>query len=218
MAREPFFKNWKGFLTVSVGILYVLFVCYLIFHTFQFVPPQYESYWWKIFVSYSMLNTLILGNATLRNKLFNVQFLKFLPRFLLFSIGAYLVFYFILQNVNPFGSTAYTLLSNIPVWLALVHAFVFATTESIIWQGYLDEKLGRPASCLSAGLFHFGIWSGGLIFVAALAGLLFLFFSFIHWYFRKNPSDFAPVIGVHFGYNMVKLMLLIFSGGSLMHT
>jgi hypothetical protein len=211
MKRASFFKNWKGILKVSIGVVYTLFICYLIFHTFQFVPPQYELYWWKVFVAYGVLNGIIVGNANLRNRLFNTEFLKFLPRFFLFSACSIIGFYLLTSLIDPFSSSAFALMSRIPIWLALIHGFVFATSESVI-QAFLFDKYGFIAAFVFGGVFHYGIWPGPFLLVFICAGFLFLFFTLVHWRFRKTNNDLAPLIGTHFGYNIVKLMRLVVGG------
>lgn len=209
MPRKPFFRNWKNIKNLSLGIVYVLFNLWIIFHDEYFPEPLREP-WIKVLISYGLLNTLIISNADLRNKLFDVNFFKFIPRFFLYLIPFLFIFYFLLIYFDPLYQTSLNqLMQNVPLWLALIHALTFATTESIIWQGFLDEKVGLPWSSLIAGIFHYGIWEGTGIFVILSASLLFLFFSFIHWYFRKNNKDFAPVIACHTAFNLVKIGIFL---------
>jgi hypothetical protein len=179
---------------------------WLIFHTGQYVPEGQQDYWFKVFIAYGVLNSIIFGNVDLRNKLFNVKLLKFLPRFFLFAVASFVIFFVLLTRIDVISFSMFGVLSKIPLWLAVVHSLVFATTESVIWQGYLDQKIGHPWSELSAGVFHFGIWTGGAVVVILSAGLLFALFSVVNWYFRKNKNDLAPAIGTHTSYNFVKLI------------
>lgn len=207
--RQPYFKNWKNILSISFGLVYVLFLTWLLFHTSQYVPEGQEDYWFKVFLGYGILNSIIFGNADMRNKLFNVKFIRFLPRFFIFFVVSLLIYYFILKYFDPFEETLFGLLGNVPIWLAVIHALVFATTESVIWQGYLDQKIGHPWSEISAGLFHWGIWSGGAIIVIVSATVLFGIFSLVNWYFRDDLNDVAPAIGNHTAFNFVKLGILL---------
>jgi hypothetical protein len=209
MKREPYFSNWKKIKNVSIGLVYVFFTLWLIFHTNQYVPEGQEDFWFRIFIGYGLLNALIFGSADLRNKLFNVKFTKFLPRVLLFFGVALVVFYLILSKVDPIAGSLMNVLGNIPLWLASVHAVVFAITESVVWQGFLDYKIGHPWSELVAGVFHYGIWAGSFIPVVLSAGFLFMIFSVTNWYFRKDKNDLAPAIGVHTAYNFIKLGIML---------
>jgi hypothetical protein len=213
MGRKGFFSNWKNITQISIGLVYILFLSWLIFHTLDFVPLEQYDYWFKVFISYGILNALIIGSADIRNKLFSVRLIDFAPRFLMFFSVSIILFYFMLQFIDPTGSSIFTLLTDIPVWLAIIHAFVFATTESVIWQGFLDYKVGVPASAFIAGLFHWGIWEGSAFVVIPAATLLFLFFSFVNWYFRKNTNDVVPAVAVHTAWNLVKLGSLVALGG-----
>jgi apolipoprotein N-acyltransferase len=205
MAKEGFFSGIGKIKSISFGIVYIMFSIWLIFHTKQYVPPEQVDMWWNTFVAYGILQAVIFGNADLRNKLFDISILKFLPRFCLFFLGSGIIFVFLSKGVDLPINSFLGILANIPLWLAAIHALVFATTESVIWQGFLDYKLGQPWSALSAGLFHWGFWAGSIWLVTLSAGLLFLFFSLINWYFRKSKADVTPAIGVHTAYNLVKL-------------
>lgn len=209
MKREPYFTNWKKIFSISFGLVYILFTLWLIFHTKQYVPEGQEDFWYVIFIGYGLLNALILGNADMRNKLFNVKFVEFIPRFLIFFVGGLLFFYILINFFDPLEHSLFGLLQNVPLWLLTIHALVFATTESVIWQGFLDYKIGHPWSELVAGIFHYGIWTGGVLLVVPSAALLFAIFSLVNWYFRINTDDLAPAIGVHTAYNFIKLGIFL---------
>jgi hypothetical protein len=212
MKREPYFSNWKRIKNVSIGLVYVFFTLWLIFHTNQYVPAGQEDFWFRVFIGYGLLNALIFGSADLRNKLFNVKFTDFLPRVAIFFAISLIVFYLILSRVDPTAQSLMVTLTAIPVWLAAIHAVVFAITESVVWQGFLDYKLGHPWSELVAGLFHFGIWSGSAFVVIISASVLFMIFSLVNWYFRKDKNDLAPAIGTHVAFNFVKIGIMVSTG------
>lgn len=205
MARRSFFRDSRNIFVVSYGLVYVFFLLWLIFNPHLFVPEGQESYWFRVFIGYGLLNALIFSNADMRNKLFNVKLTKFVPRFLIFFFVSIVIFYVILTGFDPFDFRFFEVLSNVPIWLAMIHAMVFATTESVVWQGYLDHKIGAPWSQLTAGVFHVGVWTGSFLFVTFSAGFLFMIFSLTNWYFRKNKDDVIPAIGVHSAFNFVKL-------------
>lgn len=210
LKREPFFKNWKSFIYVSYGIVYIFFNLWVIYHLSNFVPPGQERMWEKVLMAYLLLNIVVLGSADLRNKLFDVRFIDFLPRFIIYSVIFLGLWYLVLVKVyDPLGPSSFSLIANVPLWLAAIHGLTFATIESVIWQGYLDEKIGRPASAITAGIFHVYIWTGTPLIVIFSAGLLFLIFSFVHWRFRQSKKDFAPVIACHFAFNVIKIGLAI---------
>jgi hypothetical protein len=212
--REPYFAGLKRIKTVSYGLIYIFFLLWLIFHTEQVVPSNQTDFWFKILIGYGLLNALVFGVPDIRNKLFNTKLTEFFPRFVLwFSIGL-VFFYVLLAYADPLlDSSFYEILASVPIWLLVLHAFVFATTESAVWLGYLDHKIGHPWSELSAGIFHFGIWTGGAVFVIISAGLLFAFFSLTNHYLSKNKNDLSPAIGFHTAYNYVKLGILVSAGG-----
>lgn len=210
MARGSLFKgSIKKAMNISFGIVTVFFLLWLIFHTSQYVPEGREDFWLIIFLSYGILLSLVFGNADLRNKLFDIRFIDSVPRLLMYFFFGLIFFYFLLSFVDPLEGSLFGILSAIPLWLAAIHAFVFATIESVVWQGYLDYKVGLIASPLIAGIFHYGVWTGGAFLVIFSAGLLFLFFSTVNWYFRVNKNDVIPAIGVHTAYNFIKLGILL---------
>jgi hypothetical protein len=209
MAREGYFKNWKNITKVSFGLVAVLFLLWLVFHTTQYVPDDQKDFWIIVFLSYGVLTSVIFGNADVRNRLFNVKFVKLFPRIALFFCVFLVIFYFMFHIVDPLEQSLFGVLRNIPFWLAVVHAFVFATLESAVWQGYLDYELGHPWSELTAGVFHWGVWTGGAFIVIPSAALLFAVFSGVNWYFRKDKNDIAPAIGTHIAFNFVKLGILL---------
>ena len=213
MKKRGSFFNWRKGLTISYGIAYVFFTLWVIFHIPDYFPPGTHEMWYKVLIGYGILNAIIFANADIRNKLFNVKLTEFLPRFLLFFVVFIVFFYFTLQLVDPLGAGFFDLVKSVPLWLAVIHSLVFATTESAIWQGWLDERIGVPWSSMLAGIFHLGIWSGGAVIVFLGATGLFMFFSFVHWLARKSKKDLAPVIGCHSAFNFVKLGLLVSAGG-----
>ncbi|MEO5350527.1 MAG: hypothetical protein H7836_12905 [Magnetococcus sp. YQC-3] len=204
---KGYFSGFARIKNVSVGILYILFTLWLILHTTQYIQDGQQEFWYRVFIFYGLLNALIIGNADLRNKLFNVRMVDFIPRFLLFFGVGMLFFYIMLTYFDPLKYSFFGALANIPLWLGLLHVFVFATTESVIWQGYLDNLLGHPWSELSAGIFHWGIWSGGAIVVIPSATLLFMFFSYVNYRFAKGKNDLSPAIGTHSAWNLIKISL-----------
>jgi len=212
--RKGFFADIGKIKTISIGLIYVFFNIWVIFHIPQYFPSNHE-FWFKVFISYGLLNALIFSNEQMRNKLFNVKIMDFLPRFCFFFVMFLVLFHYILTYIDPLTGSQFAQLSIVPLWLIGVESLVFAMTESIIWQGYLDEKIGQPWSAISAGIFHYGVWTGGVLFVVLGAGALFMFFSIVHWYCKQNSSDMAPVIGCHTAFNCVKLGLLLAAGGQL---
>jgi hypothetical protein len=179
------------------------------FHTQQYVPEGQEDFWLMVFISYGVLLSVIMGNADIRNKLFDVTVVEFVPRFMLFFIPSLFIFYGIMNFVDPLQYTLFGILSNVPIWLMMTHALVFATIESAVWQGYLDQKVGHPWSELIAGIFHYGVWAGAAFIVIPSAALLFAIFSVANWYFRNSQKDLAPAIAVHTAFNFVKLGIFL---------
>ena len=215
MQRQPYFSDWKKIGKVSFGLVASFFYLFLLFHTKSYVPKGYEDMYWMVFVSYGILLAVSFGVPNIRNKLFNVRLVDFLPRFLLFGGISLLVFYYLLTDINPMGGQFFAFLGQVPMWLALIHAFVFATIESAVWQGFLDYELGHPWSELTAGVFHWGVWVGSALIVIPSAALLFAVFSLTNWYFRKSTSDLAPAIGVHTAFNIIKLGILFAVAGAV---
>lgn len=168
-------------------------------------------HWWRIITCYTVMLSLIMGVGDMRSKLFNVETLKFIPRFLLFYIPSVLLLSQLLKIISPEG-LIFGAIWELPKWLLFVHGFIIATIESTIWQGYLDHpesNVGQPWSSLIAGIFHIFVWKGTKIFIFISASLLFALFSFINWYFRKDKDDLAPAIGFHTAYNHLKMLSLV---------
>lgn len=204
-----FTGSFKKLTRISFGLVTTFFLLWLIFHTKQYIPEQHHSTWLLVFLSYGILLSLVYANADIRNKLFDVSLVSFFPRFMIFFLGGLVFFYLLLSIVDPIDLSLFAILANIPLWLAMVHAFVFATIESAVWQGYLDHKIGMFASPLLAGIFHYGVWTGGAIVVIFSASLLFLFFSYVNYRFRISKNDLVPVIAVHTAYNFIKLGIML---------
>jgi hypothetical protein len=203
-----YYSNWSKVKSISIGLVITGFIIWIIFHTGQYVPEGSEDHWQTVLIMYGLMSAMIFGNSDIRNKLYNVELLRFFPRFILFFLVGVTGFFILLQYYDEFGNSLLNVLNTVPVWLALIHAFVFAAVESAIWQGYLDGKIGHPASELVAGFFHWGVWSGGAISVIISAGLLFTVFSLANYFFADNKNDLAPAIGIHAAWNVVKLGLL----------
>jgi hypothetical protein len=208
---QGYFKDWKKVKNVSFGVIYIFFNLWVIFNVPNFVPADQVSFWYRVFISYGILNSILFANADMRNALFNTRLVDFLPRFLV-SCGLFLVFFYFVLAVTGglFTVSLFQILGSVPLWLALIHALTFATTESVIWQGYLDYEIGHPWSEMVAGLFHLFIWTGAPIIVFISATILFAFFSLVNLYYGSK-NDLAAVIGCHFSFNIVKLGLIVSS-------
>ena len=198
MARENYIKSFGlgKFLSISFGLLTSLLLLWLVFNAFIFNSAELSVLDVVLFLSYGLLGVYVFANADIRNKLYNISFFKSLPRFLLFFAGSLIAFYFLLGVADPLPNTAISIITGVPTWILIIHAFVFATIESAFWQGYLDGKIGIFGSVIVAGLFHMLIWTGAPFQNFIGASLLFLVFSTCHWYFRKNTNDLIPVIAI----------------------
>lgn len=206
-----YLTDWSKIWQISFGLVYVLFNVWVIFHIPEYFPEGSHEVWYKVFISYGLLNAWIFSNEDMRNMLFDVNFWKFIPRVIVSFVISLVLYFFILQFIDPLGHTFFDLLANVPLWLALVHGITFATTESLVFQGYLDKKIGAP-SALVAGIFHYGVWSGGALIVVFTATVLFLFFNIINRRFRKSENDLSAVIGNHTAFNFVKLGIHVLGG------
>lgn len=212
--RTSFASNLGNWKFISFGVVWVLWNVWVIFNIPHFAPEGTIDQWYKIFISYNLFTTAILANADMRNKLFNVPIIKFLPKMAMWTGIFFGIFWVILTNVDPFSNSIISAIQGIPIHLALAHAFTFAVSESIIWQGYLDEATNPYVSALIAGAFHMFVWSGAPLLVVFTAGALFLGFSAVHWYLGKKGTDFSAVIGAHAAYNGVKIILLLGLAGA----
>lgn len=206
MAKKPFFRDWKKFLAISFGLVYILFMIWTFVHVPEYFPEGQHNHWYLVMSSYIVINTLLFSNADIRNRLFNVKFIKMLPKLLMAFFGSLIFFYIVLKRYDPFQYEFFSLLAAVPVWLALVHGITFATTESLL-QVYLTERIGPIGMAIFMGILHYGIWSGGALFVVIGAGTLFLLFQFVHYIWSDGPYDFAAIIGVHTAFNFIKLGL-----------
>lgn len=202
---KGFFSGWKAITLVSYGLVYTMFTMWLFFNLPLIVEADKVANWSRIIIGYAVLNMFVFANSSIRNKLFDVKLSNFLPRVLIFWGVGLIAFSIILSKVNIEPVGIINLIKGVPLWVLIIHAFVFATTESALWQGYLDQKIGHPASEISAGLFHLSVWQGPAILVVLGAGLLFMLFSYVNYKFKNGSKDLAPAIGTHTAYNFVKL-------------
>ena len=214
MANETYIARlgFKKILKISFGLATALFLLWLIFNSFAYVPEGKEDVWQITFIAYGVLGSYVFGSSDIRSKLYSISFFKSLPRLFLYIFGSLVFFYFLLNLVDPFPSVVSSILENAPWWLLIVHAFVFATIESSFWQGYLDERIGIVWSAFSAGLFHMFIWFGLILMNFIGASILFFMFSGFHYYFsvrRGKKNDLIPVIGFHTAFNFVKLGIIL---------
>ena len=215
MAKKGFLSGYGKIGAISLGLAYILFNLWAVFNVKTIFPGADQAFWFRVFISYAVLAVFVIAIPTTRKRLFSIKFVDFLPRFALwFGIG-FILFSIFIAKIYPFNENLIHLLASVPISLALVHAFTIAMTESILFQGYLDHKVGIPWSPLIAGLFHLGVWSGGTWWIILTSGGLFLFFSFVNYTFRKNENDISPAVGTHFAFNMVKLGLVAIAGGML---
>lgn len=208
MIKTGYFSNWKNVFQISLGLVVVLFLSWLVFHTSQYVPAEHKDSWLIVFISYGVLASMIFGVSDIRAKLFDIKFVDFLIRGSVPFVISLFAFFYLFTYFEPADYTLFDVLSNVPTWLLILHAFVFATLESAIWQGYLDQKVGHPWSELVAGVFHWGIWSGGAVIVIFSASLLFALFSYVNYRFSINKNDIVPAIAVHTAFNFIKLGLI----------
>lgn len=209
MYRPPFFSNWQKVKSISFGVVYVMLNIWIMTHITNIAPAGNSNAWWKVYATYGIMSAWVFGNADMRNKLFNVKLIKMLPRLLIFFGISLLLFWVILAKTARIDIMYTQIMTSIPLHLAIAHAFLFATTETVIWQGYLDESIGRVASGISAGIFHMYIWAGAPIIALVGATLLFWFFSYINLRWRQSKDDLAPALGSHIAYNYVKLAVVL---------
>lgn len=209
MVRQNFFSGTGKLFKISFGLVTTLFLLWLIFNLPHFTSEISTKDFLRVFLSYGVMASIIWANVDIRNKLFNISFLGSMLRFFLFLFPSLFFFYFLNFYIDPTGENLFSILSTVPVGIALIHAFVFATVESAIWQGFLNEKVGVLGSSLIAGLMHMYVWQTTPLFAIFGATLLFLFFSYVDYRFRLNKNDLIPVIAVHTAYNVIKLGFLL---------
>lgn len=213
--RKGFFSGWRNVLFISVGLSYALFFLWVLFNVPYFVPKGMEGTYWKIFASYGFLTVYIFGNAKIQNVLYNQKLIKFIPSFIMYLIIFMIIFSIVLGFFDVTNINNFSIVKQLPIWLALSHALIFAVSESVLWQGYLDHIMGVPASALIAGIFHMFVWNGVWYLNIIFSALLFVFFSFIHFWLGNKNKNLAPVIACHTAYNFVVLGFFLSTGGAL---
>lgn len=206
------FDSWRKIFTISFGLVFTFFNIWVLFHLPEYVPEGQTSFWFRLMVSYLLLYLVVLFNKDISKYIFKIKFTEFLPRFLFFFVLFFTIFYLVFVRTDFYLSSIFTFMASVPLWLGVIHAFTFATIETLVWQCYLDGKIGQPWSALIAGIFHFGIWPGDAWMVILISAGVFFMFSLIHFYFKKKAGDIAPAAGSHFAYNMVMLGIAIQNG------
>lgn len=210
MSRGNFFSGVGGITKVSFGVVTVFLYSFLLFNTSQFVSAEHLSFWTGVILSYTVMLALIIGVSDARSKLFNVSTIKFIPRYILFFLPAFFLFAQLFNRLDILNADGLvSVFLTLPKWLFFIHFFVFVVIESTV-QVWAEEhsKLGRLGTALVLGAMHVYVWVGPALLNFALASLLFLFFSYINWRFRKDKNDLAPLCGVHSGYNVAQMIAL----------
>ena len=84
MVRKKYFSGIGKIKNISFGLFYIFFTIWLLFHSAQYFPEEFQDEWLRIIILYGLLNALMFGVPDIRNKLFNIKLIKFIPRFLMF--------------------------------------------------------------------------------------------------------------------------------------
>lgn len=223
MKKDSFFKRlgFKKLKRISFGLLASLFLLWLIFNSFAFVPEGKELKWVLTFLSYGGLGSYVFSRQDLLSKLSLISLRKAFVPFVVVFLASLFGLAILLGVVDPFPAHILAILMGIPAYLLLIHAFVFATVETSFWQGILDSKIGVLGSAITAGVFHMFIWEGSLVLNFFGATFLFMVFSYVNYrgqkYFIKRGISkkvaFAlaliATIAFHTAYNFIKLGLMI---------
>lgn len=204
--------GFKKLKTISFGLVVSLFLLWSIFNSASFVPEGEGIRFALIFLGYGVLGVYVFTHTDVNSSLFKTPFFKNIPRFLLYFTGAFVVTYYLFQVVGAsvFGS-AVSIFKGVPTLLLMSHAFIFATVESMLWQGFLDKRVGILISCLIAGVFHAFIWSGYWVVNLFASAFLFFVFSVLNFYINKGYSkeNLVPIIAIHTAYNFIQLGLIL---------
>ena len=193
---------------ISVGVVVTFVWIFLLFNSSAYVPSDKVDFWTITIISYLTMLALVLGTADGRSRFFDVRFVDFVFRFVFYFIPFFLIFGFLFGKFGGDSEGLFGILSVLPTWLIFIHISMFVLIESNV-QVWAEEntKLRRLGTSLVFGALHTLVWSGSALLNFFLASLLFLFFSFINWNFRKNKNDLAPLCAVHGGYNVAQIVM-----------
>jgi hypothetical protein len=209
--------GFKKLSTISFGLVASIFLLWAMFNSASFVPAGQGVRYALIFLGYGVLGSYVFTHTDINTSLFRTPFFKNIPRFLFYFAISFFVTYslFRVSGVS-FLSSAVSIFAGVPLYLMMIHAFIFATVESMFWQGFLDKRVGILFSALIAGLFHMFIWEGGVLTNLFASAFLFFIFSTAHHYINKSykSENLVPVIAIHTAYNFIQLGLILNIVGS----
>lgn len=221
MTTQTYFQalGFKKFFKISFGLFSALVMFYVLFNAQSYFPPENQLRYTLILLMYGIFGSFIFARQDLQGRLMYIGFLKSIPIFLLYFIPTFIIMFFLLGFTDPLPDVFLSALVNVPLHVLVTQLFVFVTIEASMFQGLFDYKMGIFGSVLVAGIFHAKIWSGSPLINFFGAMFLFLIFSTLHFYIRERQYkkfsgnkklaqaySLIAIIGVHFGYNLVKIL------------
>jgi len=182
---------------LSIGVIILLIQLFLFINAEWVYGKEKAPLISNILLVYLILQVAILSAFDMPLPTIKTN-LNSLVNFLLMFLVASIVFS--LMDVALFGGVAYQLVVTYIGFLVL-HAFVIAYTEEIVFRWMLPKQigLGDIVSNLLFGVFHLAVYKGSLIIV-----LFLMIFGYILSIVRDKFGIMGS-IGVHFAWNLKAL-------------
>lgn len=202
---EQFIKKAGNLLKIPIGVTLVFLFTFLLFSSKHLIAPESLDHYNNAMILYGLFLAIAFSSSDSRERLFKVSTFAFLTRFVLFFIPFLVIFSIIFGFAGVEGSGLFTALATFPLWQFIIMIFMFVTIESLVQVWAMDRVGWLPTSILF-GVLHMFVWTGTNLFNVIASTIIFIIFSFVHYRFRKNDADLAPLIGVHGGYNIAQMI------------
>jgi len=195
--------------SISVGVVLILLEIWVFTQIVEWRPQ---------IIVYLIITALVFsfGTATTEKALLRTQFLRALPRMFVAFIFTFLILTgiaFVLKGeALPSISTA---LASVPIALIIVHGFIIAQDEELVFRGWIPDQLrkqGMPETpimwitSILFALFHWtmaGGFNGGttMLFLTLIpyTALGILFYTVGRKY---SPQTQQVNAGCHWAYNV----------------
>ena len=123
-----------------------------------------------------------------------------------FFVGGLVVGSFVFAAFRELVTGVFSLSLSGPLYLLVLHVFVVATSEEIIFRGLLPVIITPALAQVFFGFFHFYAYGGSLIgiFIAIIAGFIF--------YAITRYLNIWAAVGIHAAYNATVLGILSVMG------
>lgn len=194
-------KTGKILKSLSFGVVLILLQIWIYTQI-----PEWRS---KIQIYLLMTAFVFSFGSTITERAFlKASFIKALPKMLLFFIGTFLLLFVAGRLIGGGAlSTVAKALTSVPFYLLLIHGFIIAVDEELIFRGWLSDNLRKKLNekttliitAIVFALFHFFMAGRSWIVIIPYIALGLLFGIIKKKY---SPVDNSANIGVHWGWNI----------------